>query len=306
MPVVRAAFPKRLTWHPGPDLVQGFTPDGKAVLFTSPRFVVLQPLPTALHGPRRGRRSRAAQDPQRLPGRPSRPTGRSIAYNPLYDAFIQWKHYRGGTVSTIWIFDTRDNSIDKVPQPEGRSNDPGPMWIGDKIYFRSDRNGEFNIFSYDTKTKAVAQVTDHKDFPVLSASAGAGKIIYEQAGRLHVLDPGTGKSTRLVIGVAADLAELRERFAKGGRWIRNADISPSGARAVFEFRGEIVTVPAEKGDPRNLTETPGAHERSPVWSPDGRSIAYFTDESGEYELAVRSQDGKGEARKLQADGDRVL
>ena len=148
----------------------------------------------------------------------------------------------------------------------------------------------------------MTQVTDHKDFPVLNASAGAGKIIYEQAGRLHVLDPGTGMSTRLVIGVAADLAELRERFASGGRWIRNADISPSGARAVFEFRGEVVTVPAEKGDPRNLTETPGAHERSPVWSPDGKSIAYFTDESGEYELAVRSQDGKGEAKRYKLTG----
>ncbi len=298
---VSGGVPKRLTWHPGPDTVQGFTPDGKSVLFTSPRFVFSNRHQQLFTVPIGGGAPEQLKIPQAFRASIS-PDGARIAYNHLYDAFLQWKHYRGGTVSTIWIFDTRDNSVVKVPQPEGRSNDPGPMWIGDKIFFRSDRNGEFNIFAYDSKSKAVTQVTDHKDFPVLNASAGAGKIIYEQAGRLHVLDPGTGKSTRLVIGVAADLAELRERFASGGRWIRNADISPSGARALFEFRGEVVTVPAEKGDPRNLTETPGAHERSPVWSPDGKSIAYFTDESGEYELAVRSQDGKGEAKRYKLTG----
>ncbi len=298
---VSGGVPRRLTWHPGPDVVQGFTPDGKAVLFTSPRFVFSNRHQQLFTVPIEGGAPEQLKIPQAFRAVFS-PDGTKVAYNHLYDAFAQWKHYRGGTVSTIWIFDTRDNSVVKVPQPEGRSNDPGPMWIGDKVYFRSDRNGEFNIFSYDTKTKAVAQLTEHKDFPVLNASAGAGKIIYEQAGRLHVLDPGTGASTRLVVGVAADLAELRERFVKGGRWIRNSDISPSGARAVFEFRGEVVTVPAEKGDPRVLTGTPGAHERSPIWSPDGRSIAYFTDESGEYELAVGAQDGKGAVRRYELTG----
>ncbi len=293
--------PKRLTWHPGADIVQGFTPAGSAVLFTSGRFSFTARHTQLFTVPVGGGFPEQLNIPNAFRAVYS-PDGKRLAYNPLYDAFIQWKHYRGGTVSTIRIFDTKDNSIEKVPQPEGRANDPGPMWIGDKVYFRSDRNGEFNIFSYDTKTKAVAQLTDHKDFPVLSASAGAGRIIYEQAGRLHILDPETGKSTRLVVGVAADLGELRERFARGGKWIRNAAISPSGARVVFEFRGEIVTAPAEKGDPRNITETTGAHERSPIWSPDGRSIAYFTDESGEYQLAVRGQDGKGEVKKYKMIG----
>ncbi|MDP2915087.1 MAG: PDZ domain-containing protein [Candidatus Aminicenantes bacterium] len=298
---VSGGVPKRLTWHPSPDLVQCFTPDGKAILFTSPRasftgahtklFTVSRDgqFPEPLKVPNA---SRAAFSPD----------GTRLAYNPLPDAFTQWKNYRGGRNSVIWILNLSDFSLDKVPQPEGRSNDPGPMWLGDKVYFRSDRNGEFNLFSYDPKTKEVAQLTNHRDYPVLNASAGGGKIIYEQAGQLYVFEPQANKSARLKISVSADLGELRDRFVRGARWVRNADISPSGARAVFEFRGEIVTVPAEKGDPRNITNAPGSHERYPVWSLDGRSIAYFSDASGEYQLHVRPQDGKGEVRKYNLSG----
>jgi len=301
--IVSAAggVPKRLTWHPGVDLVQGFTPDGKAVLFASNRSsyvgAYLQLYTVSVQGgfPEQLKvpyASRAVYSPD----------GKKLAYNPLPDAFLQWKHYRGGRNSVIWILNTADLSYEKIPQPSGRANDPGPMWIGDKIYFRSDRNGEFNLFSFDLKNKEVKQLTNYKDFPVLNASAGSGKIIFEQAGKLHIFDPQIGKITDLTIGVAADLSELRERYAKGIRWVRNASISPSGARAVIDFRGEIVTVPAEKGDPRNITNTPGIHERSATWSPDGKTIAYFSDESGEYGLHVRSQDGKGEIRKFKLDG----
>jgi tricorn protease len=230
------------------------------------------------------------------------PDGARIAYNPLGDAFTQWKNYRGGQASVILIYDRTDHSVEKIPQPQGRSNDVSPMWMGDKIYFRSDRNGEFNLFSYDIKTDKIQQLTQHEDFPIVSASCGAGKIIYEQAGHLHIFDPQTQKSSRLTIGVAADLLELRERFVKGARYIRDASVSPSGARAVFEFRGEIVTLPAEKGDFRNITQTPGIHERSAAWSPDGKSLAYFSEESGEYELHLRSQDGKGEVKKYKLTG----
>ena len=171
-----------------------------------------------------------------------------------------------------------------------------------QCYFRSDRNGEFNLFSFDLRSKVVKQLTAHQDFPVVNASAGDGKIIYEQAGYLHILDPGSGKSHRTAIEVATDLVETRPRFVKGSKFIRSASLSPTGARVVFDFRGEIVTVPAEKGDPRNLTNTPGVHERSPVWSPDGKWIAHFSDESGEYTLQVRSQDGKGEVRQFKLPG----
>jgi tricorn protease len=294
-------IPKRLTWHPGPDVVQGFTPDGQAVLFVSPRATFTNRYTQLFTVPIKGGFPEALKIPNAFRATYS-PDGTRIAYNPLYDAFTQWKHYRGGTVSVIWIYKFSDHSVEKIPQPEGRSNDAGPMWIGDKIYFRSDRNREFNLFSYDLKTKEIKQLTQHTDFPVLNASAGAGKIIYEQGGYLHIYDPEKAQSTKLTIGVAADLLELRERYVKGARYIRNASISPSGARAVFEFRGEIVTVPAEKGDPRNLTDTTGTHEQSPVWSPDGKSIAYFSDESGEYELHVRSQGGKGDVKNFKMIG----
>lgn len=293
--------PRRMTWHPGADRVQSFTPDGSAVLFTSARTVhtnrFVQLFTVSLEGGM----------PERLPiphafKATYSPDGSKIAYVPLGERFNQWKNYRGGTVSRIWLYDTRDHSVEQIPQPAGRSNDTDPMWFGGRVYFRSDRNGEFNLFAYDPSTQQVQQLTRHDDFPVVNASAGAGRIIYEQAGYLHLLDPGSAMASRLVVGVAPDLNETRARYVSGDRYIRNATISPSGARAVFEFRGEIVTVPAEKGDYRNVTSSKDAHERSPAWSPDGKWLAYFSDASGEYELHVASQDGKGDVRRFSLDG----
>jgi tricorn protease len=298
---VAGGVPTRLTWHPGPDIVQCFTPDGTSVLFTSPRAVFTGRYTQLFTVPVKGGLEEQLKLPNAFEATYS-PDGSRLAYNPLYPAFTQWKNYRGGTNSVIWLYKFSDHSVEKIPQPEGRCNDVNPMWIGDTIYFRSDRNGEFNLFTYDTKSKGIKQITTHTDFPILHAREGGGQIIYEQAGHLHLLDPKKGKPSRLVIGVSADLIERRPRFVKGSRFVRNAAISPTGARAVFEFRGEILTVPAEKGDPRNLTNSVGVHERSPAWSPDGKSIAYFSDESGEYELHVRSQDGKGDVKKFKMEG----
>ncbi len=298
---VDGGVPKRLDWHPLADIVQGFTPDGSAVLFTSPREVFTSRYTQLFTVPVDGGFPTALKIPNASKATYS-PDGTRIAYNPLPQVFNEWKHYRGGEVSTISLFNTKDYSVERIPQPKEKSNDIDPMWIGDKVYFRSDRNGEFNIFSYDLKTKVIKQLTQHSDFPVLSASAGGGKIIYEQAGTLHILDPENGRSTKLVIGVPADLVATRTRYVKGNKYIRHAAISPSGARAIFEFRGEIVTVPAEKGDPRNLTNTTGVNERSPLWSPDGKSVAYFSDEGGEYKLHVRNQDGSGDVRKYELNG----
>lgn len=290
---VEGGEPRRLTWHPAEDLVQGFSPDGKTVLFTSSRDVFtrrhLQLLTVPLDG----------GNPQRLPVPHAfkatfSPDGGRIAYLPLYEAFRQWKNYRGGTASRVWLYDLKTRDVVQVPQPEGRCNDTDPMWVGELVFFLSDRNGEFNLFVYDTRSRKVEQLTTHTDFPIVSASAGGGTIIYEQAGSLHLYEPGARKVRRLTIGVPADLPETRPRYAKGSKWIRDWDVSPSGARAVFEFRGEIVTVPAEKGDPRNLTRTPGVNERGPAWSPDGNRIAWFSDAGGEYAIHVASQDGKGE------------
>jgi len=298
---VEGGIPKRLTWHPGGDSVRGFTPDGLSVLFISPRSVFTRRYTQLFTVDIEG----GFPEPLKIPNAYKAaysPDGTRMAYTPLSEPFHQWKRYRGGRVTTIWLYKFSDHSVEKIPQPEGRCNDTDPMWIEDKIYFRSDRNGEFNLFHFNPNSKEIKQLTQHADFPVLSASAGEGKIIYEQGAHLHIFDPSQAQSTRLRIGVAADLLELRPRYIKGARYFRNASISPSGARAVFEFRGEIVTIPAEKGDPRNITNTTGAHERSPVWSPDGKYIAYFSDESGEYELYIRKQEGKGELKTYKING----
>ncbi len=298
---VEGGVPTRLTWHPGSDIVQGFTVDGAAVLFTSAR--------SAYTGRHRQLHTVSLDGghPEQLPiphafKAAYSPDGSKIAYTPLYEPFNQWKNYRGGTATRIWIYDTADHSVQEVPQPAGRSNDTDPMWIGGTVYFRSDRNGEFNLFAFDPASEQVSQLTQYADYPVLNASAGGGKIAYEQAGYLHLFDPAALESVPVPIQIATDLIEVRPRYAEGARFIRDAAVSPSGARAVFEFRGEIVTVPQKKGDHRNLTNSTAIHERSPTWSPDGTSIAFFSDESGEYALHVSPQDGKGDVRTYALDG----
>ena len=294
--------PRRLTWHPGNDIPQAFTPDGKELLFTSARSVFSGRYTQLWTVPVAGGPESRLPIPNAAQATYS-PDGRFIAYNPIGRAFEQWKGYRGGQVSQLWLIDTRTWDVEKIPQPEARSNDVDPMWpTADVVWFRSDRDGEFNLYRYDRRTKTVTRVTNHNDFPVMAASAGGGKIAYEQAGYLSLLDPATGQGHKVTIGVAADLRETRTRWVKGADFVRNVDPSPSGARAVFELRGEIVTVPAEKGDPRNLTNTPGAHEREPAWSPDARTIAYVSDEGGAYKLHLAPQDAKGEHRVIDLGG----
>ena len=340
---VDGGIPQRLTWHPGADVVQDWSRDGSAVLFTSGRAVHTNRYTQLFTVPVDGGMPEQLPIPHAAKATFS-PDGDEIAYLPLGERFRQWKNYRGGTYSRLWLYDRADHSVVEIPQPEGRSNDTDPMWFGGKVYFLSDRNGEFNLYSYEVGERSaqpggrgeaagptaaggggvvgsgrVEQLTFHEDFPILAASHGSGRIIYEQAGYLHLYEPGaaaTGNSAaaddssgpahptgaKLTVGVPADLIEVRPRWVSGARYVRNAHISPTGRRAVLEFRGEIFTVPAEKGDPRNLTGTAGVHERNPAWSPDGASIAYFSDEGGEYRLHIAPQDGRGEVRKLDVEG----
>ncbi len=299
--------PRRLTWHPGPDLVQDWSPDGSKILFASQRTVFTNRYMQLFEVDRDGSFPERLPIPNGLRASYS-PDGRHIAYIPIQERFGQWKGYRGGTTSRIWIYDRGDHSVVQVPQPEGRSNDTDPVWIGSRLFFRSDRNGELNLFSLDTTVTSptvdqVEQHTSFGDFGIELVSSSQDEVVFEQAGYLHVFDPTRNQTKRLQISVAADLVEHRARWVEGAEWIRGADISPSGARAVFEYRGEILTLPREKGDSRNLTRSPGAHERSPSWSPDGSTIAYFSDESGEYRLHLAPQDGRGEVRALTVEGN---
>ncbi len=290
--------PRRLTHHPAVDEVVGWAPDGKSVLFRSTRnsysrfnrlfTVPLEgglphelPLPTAEFGA-------FSND------------GKHIAYVPVDNtrrlSAIGWKRYRGGKASRVWIANLTDLNLDQVPRET--SNDGNPMWVGGKVYFLSDRSGPFTLFSYDPKDKKVEQALASNGADIKSASAGPGAIVYEQFGSLNLFDPATGKSKAVAVTVPADLPNVRPHFKKVESEIASATLSPSGARAVFEAHGEVLTAPAEKGDIRNLTNTPGIMERDPSWSPDGKWIAYFSDESGEYQLFLKNPDGMGEAKKI--------
>ena len=287
--------PRRLTYHPGLDGAAGWTPDGKRVLFVSSREVSNDgaklytvpleggglpdelPLPIAVEGS-------------------YSPDGSHLAYVPLFQWQQAWKRYRGGQTRKIWIANLADSSIVRIPRDN--SNDFNPMWVGERIYFLSDREGPVTLFYYDIKTRKVTRAIENHGLDFKSAAAGPGAIVYEQFGGLHLYDLKTGRTKEVQVTLAGDLPELRPHYVNVGKRLTNADISPNGMRAVFEARGEILTIPAEKGDARNLTNTPAVMEREPVWSPDGQSIAYFSDESGEYALHIRDQEGTGAVQKI--------
>jgi|HubBroStandDraft_6_1064221.scaffolds.fasta_scaffold31647_2 tricorn protease len=286
--------PKRLTFHPGPDEAVGWTPDGTRVLFRSSRKSISRydrlftvsvqggfpeeiPLPLAYEGS-------------------FSPDASHIAYQPLTRWQPDWKRYHGGQTAPIWIARLSDSSVEKLPREN--SNDFNPMWVGNTIYFLSDRGGPVSLYDYDLSSKQVTQVVNNSGLDLKSASAGPDCIVYEQFGALYLYDLKTAQSKKVDVRIAADVVSVRPHFEKVGSMISNAAISPTGARAVFEARGEIITVPAEKGDARDITNTSGVMERDPAWSPDGKWIAYFSDQSGEYALHLSDQSGMGEVKKI--------
>ncbi|MGB5943169.1 MAG: PDZ domain-containing protein [Leeuwenhoekiella sp.] len=295
--------PKRLTYHPYYDGVRGFTADGKNVMFVSQRDVFTNRFLKLYTVGTDGGAVTQLDVPNAFWASYS-PDGKYIAYTPLSDAFTQWKHYRGGRASRIWVYEAATQEVTEIPKPEGGSNDTHPNWLGNKVIFRSDRNGEFNIYSYDLASKQVAQHTDFKDFHVANLATNGEQIIFEQAGYLHTLNPANDYVKKITVGIATDILEQRERFVEGDEYVRSASISPSGARVAIDFRGDIVTVPAEKGDPNNLTQTQGVHEKFPAWSPDGKHIAYFSDASGEYALHLYEQGENTSVKeiKIQSEG----
>jgi tricorn protease len=287
--------PRRITWHPESSAVVGWSPDGKDVLITSMassfrHYLKLFRVPADGSGL-----------PQPLP-LPSgfegsfSPDGQSLAYQPFTKWQPAWKRYVGGQTTPIWIVNLK--TLDLVKVPRENSNDSNPVWVGDQVYFLSDRdstgknNGPVTLYRYNIATKEVSQVVRNTSYDLKSVQAGPGGLVYEQFGSIHLLDTATNADKTVSIQVHGELAALApHRVNLAPDEIQNASLSPTGARAVFEAHGEIFTVPAEKGDTRNLTQTPGVAERDPSWSPDGKTIAYFSDASGEYQLYLHDQTG---------------
>lgn len=285
--------PKRLTWHPGSDNVQGWTADGK-ILFSSNRFNPnrqSQLFTVNING----------DYPNQLPIPKMAladysPDGKFIAYTPLGNAFSSWKRYRGGRTTPIWIIDVNNLSHEEIPHEN--ASDTYPAWIGKMLYFLSDRNLDMNLFFYDTETKKVDQLVSKKGADIKYLSAGGGKLVFAREGYLYVYNPVSRNNNQLIINVPSDNIHVRPSYKDVKREIRSSGISPTGKRAVFEAHGEILTVPAKYGDIRNLTETPGIMERYPSWSPDGKYIAWYSDESGEYELHISDQFGSEKTKRI--------
>ena len=288
----RGGVPRRVTYHPANDVSVGWTPDGRSILVRSGRYSYAdfdRLLKISVDG--------ETGIPEQIPlpmiqeGSLSA-DGSRIAYVPNAKWQTAWKGYRGGQTTPILIASLADSSVERVPR--NNSNDTNPMWVGDTVYFLSDRDGPVSLYAYDVTTKAVRAVVKNSGLDLKSASAGPGAIAYEQFGAIHLLDTATGAERRVDIRVSGDLPEVRPGLRKvPAPSIQNAHISPTGVRAVFEARGEIITVPALKGDARDLTNTPGTAERDPAWSPDGQRIAWFSDASGEYALHISDQSGVG-------------
>ena len=287
--------PKRLTWHPAPDTALGWSPDGKKILFSSNResYVSVPQLYTMdVNG----------SFPEKLPlpwgwEAAYSPDGARLAYVPMRRAFNVWKRYRGGDTTPIWLATLTDSKVEKVPREN--SNDYNPLWIGSKVYFLSDRNGAVSLFSYDTRSRQVKEEAKNSSgFDFKSIGAAADAIVVEQFGGLALFDVKTGTVKPVPVRIAGDLPEVRARMVNVSSRLSSAHLSPNATRALFEARGEILTVPAEKGDPRIITHTPGVMERFPSWSPDGKTIAYFSDESGEYALHLAPQGGIGDVTKI--------
>jgi len=286
--------PKRLTWHPAADVAVGWTPDSKRVVFRSPReayadFKRLYTVPVEGGWP-------DALPMWRGEEASFSPDGKQIAYVPNQKWQGSWKRYRGGQATPIYILRLSDLMLKKVPREN--SNDSQPVWFGKTVYFLSDRDGPTTLFAYDPQSELVTRVVDNDGLDLKSVSAGPDELVYEQFGAIYLFHPGTRQSNKITIHIEGDLPANRPHFEKVADQIQHAGISPSGARAVFEARGEILTVPAEKGDVRNLTRTTTVAERDPAWSPDGKWIAYFSDESGEYELHLRDQSGLGPVKRI--------
>ncbi|HET6681296.1 MAG TPA: hypothetical protein VFG84_08835, partial [Gemmatimonadaceae bacterium] len=292
--------PVRITYHPMGDRLVDWHPDGR-LLFASGResgrqrynqFYLVSAtggLPTKMPVPYAEFGSISAD-------------GRYLAYTPTTLDFRTWKRYRGGWAPDIWIFDLSDSTARNVSPSD--ADDSQPMWHGNVLYFLSDRGAEqrHNIWKYDVASGGVSQVTTFRDFDVTFPAIGPTDMVFQAGGRLHLLDLATDTEREVQVEVITDQISLRPRVEKVALLIQYASVSPTGQRALFQARGELITVPAEHGPVLNLSRTSGVAERYPTWSPDGKTVAYWTDRNGEYQLALRPADGSGTERILTTMG----
>jgi len=285
---------RRVTYHPYTDEVQGWHPASGKILFRSNRnsysrfdrlFLIapdgtgLEELP--LHEAGRGAFS---------------PDGTKIVYNRIAREDRTWKRYKGGTAQDLWLYDFATGEDRKLTEYEG--TDRLPMWIGDTIYFASDRERVLNIFALDPATGSIDKVTDHLEYDARRPSAGGDGIVYELGGALWLLDTATRATRQIPIEIRTDARAARPYLKDVTDNITSVDCSPSGARALITARGEVFTVPKEHGPTRNLTMSSGARDKDAAWSPDGNHIAFISDMSGEYEIYVVDAGGAGEPVRL--------
>ena len=228
------------------------------------------------------------------------PDGTKLAYCPVDREFRTWKRTKGGRAQDVWLYDFAAKRSERLTTWEGTDN--FPMWWGDAVYFTSDRERTLNIFRTDLKTKETRKLTSFTEFDVLWPSLGDGRIVFMNGGDLHVLDLATEKTARIPLTLGNDAPATVPAFRDVSSNLGGAAISPSGARVVLDARGDLYSVPAKDGPTRPLGATPGVRERDPAWSPDGKWIAYLSDETGEYEVWIRPQDGSGTPRRLTTDG----
>lgn len=225
------------------------------------------------------------------------PDGTKLVYTPIDREFRTWKRYRGGRAQDVWIYDLENSTSQQLT--DNPATDHQPVWVGDDIYFTSDRDYTLNLYRYSAEGSQA--VTSHTDFDVLWASAGPSAVVYENGGWLYRYDPASGESRRLAITVGGDRPATLPKVVEASDFIESADLSPSANRVLITARGDVFSVPAKDGPVRNLTRTPATREIDASWSPDGKHIAYLSDASGEYEIWVQPVGG-GSARRVTEDG----